>query len=50
MRVRETLIVPLTPQARALARFFADAYSAEPGALERSLSSAGVGEVRSVFS
>jgi hypothetical protein len=49
IRVRETLIVPMTDQAVSTAEFLATAYITEPSSLDRSLQLAGLGIVDEIF-
>lgn len=49
LRVRETLIVPMSDQGLSLVDFLATAYAAEPNSLDRSLQLAGLGTVDEIF-
>jgi hypothetical protein len=49
LRVRETLIVPMSDQGLSLVDFLATAYAAEPSSLDRSLQLAGLGTVDEIF-
>ncbi len=49
LRVRETLIVPMSDQGLSCVDFLATAYAAEPSSLDRSLQPAGLGTVDEIF-
>lgn len=49
LRVRETLIVPMSARASDLVDYLATAYAAEPDSLDRSLHLAGLGTVDEIF-
>jgi hypothetical protein len=49
IRIRETLIVPMTDEAVGMAKWLAAAYADEPNSLGRSLKLAGLGSVDEIF-